>query len=611
MVDGPNRVGGAGPIGAGHGGHQPERPSDKLVANLSPQEASRFDAVAVRAERGEAVAKTQLAELTTLYEARETSRLADDVYAAANGVGKAPEGWLRASSAEAGRYLRENGITRGDLTGGTTSDFRAELYVPDPSKTIIPADAQPVLSYRGTVNLPPSAPANALDKVPGVSWARSNLAPGAGWRTNAEQGNGFATDQYTRAMGVAAKISDVRGDDFRITGHSLGGGLGQAGAAVSGAKATIFNPAGLHDATAARFAAERGRTLSDVSALTTAYQVRGEVLTEFQEKAVPAIKVAGSVPAAAATVASVPAHLALEGTALTGDIAARGLRVGGDVANGLGTVTGAVAETTGDLGAGAARLTGDAADLTGRATGGLIEGAGRVAGAVTDAAGDVADGAADLAGDVAGSLVKGAGWVVGGVAGWLGDSDGSVRAGFDRVGNGIDEGLDRAGDGLEAGTDAFADAQRFATRTVANGTRTVGSAIERGADAAADGLDAGSELAANGLRRGGQLIHGGADGTAAAIDDGIRSMQGARDAARFVAHGGLIEGLMRAGPTASGQSVKIDAFGYQEDAQGNALKDQAPVSRPGWGPGEAVVRHGMPVVEASLDARIDAVEARR
>ena len=97
MVDPTNRVGGPGAVGPSHGGQPTEKPSEKIVANLSPQEASRFDAVAVRAERGEAVAKTQLAELTTLYEAREKGRLAADVYDSAAGIGRAPEGWVRAS----------------------------------------------------------------------------------------------------------------------------------------------------------------------------------------------------------------------------------------------------------------------------------------------------------------------------------------------------------------------------------------------------------------------------------------------------------------------------------------------------------------------------------
>ena len=538
MVDPTSRVGGPGQVGGNGGGSQPTPPSDKLVANLSPQEAARFDAVAVRAEKGEAVAKVQLAELTTLYEAREKGRLAQDVYDAAGGVGRAPEGWVRASEQQSGEILRANGLNANQLRS-PDSDFRAEFYVPDPNSSAIPQDAKPVLVFRGsTVREGGLGP---------------NAERGADWRTNADQNLlGRETDHYTRAMDAAVAVSEVRGGDFEIAGHSLGGGLGQAAVAVSGAKATLFNASGLHQNTAERYAEQRNVALSDVDALTTTYQVRGEVLTAMQEDVGPVVKPVLTGLAGGATVLAAGADVALDGVDLAGRGASKGIEVAGD-----------------------------GVDLAARGGGAVLDGVGRLADGAIDGVGDVVDGAADLTGDALGGIARGAGRGLGWLADKVGlDGDG-VRSTLGGAGDRVDGGLDRAGDRFERGTDRVSDT----VRGVASG-------------------------AADGVRAGGRAAQRGSEDVSAVIDDGLRSLAGVRAKTDWAAKGGLIEAAMRAGPAAAGERVVIDAYTSRPDG-GPVARDRIDLTDPGQAVGEMVDRHLMPTVLPSLDARIDQVEAGR
>ena len=99
------------------------------------------------------------------------------------------------------------------------------------------------------------------------------------WMSNAAQGLGWETDQYTQAMKLANKVQRSSVGDFVTVGHSLGGGLASAGTAVTGIKGYTFNSAGLHPNTAGRAG---GMANEQVGRLIQTRAVEGEVLTGAQ-----------------------------------------------------------------------------------------------------------------------------------------------------------------------------------------------------------------------------------------------------------------------------------------------------------------------------------------
>ena len=129
-----------------------------------------------------------------------------------------------------------------------------------PDAAVFGPDAQPVLSFRGSVTQ-------------------------EDWTNNALQGLGQEAPHYSRAMELATAVNRTTGGEFEVTGHSLGGGLASAAAAVTGVDATLFNAAGLHASTAARFIEAQGGTVFDIDSTTTTWQVQGDVLTEVQASA--------------------------------------------------------------------------------------------------------------------------------------------------------------------------------------------------------------------------------------------------------------------------------------------------------------------------------------
>ena len=94
---------------------------------------------------------------------------------------------------------------------------------------------------------------SSFERPPKTVIAYAGTEDGADWETNFQQGVGVETKQYDRAMKLADKVRRTsKLSEIDITGHSLGGGLASAGAAVTGAKGYTFNAAGLHPATVAR-----------------------------------------------------------------------------------------------------------------------------------------------------------------------------------------------------------------------------------------------------------------------------------------------------------------------------------------------------------------------
>lgn len=211
--------------------------------------------------------------LQETYHAREMSELASDVYQSAKRAGEPPAGWTRASTDPAA--LRAVGIVLTDdevrdLLQPPESGFRAEIYIPD--TRVFGEDAKPVVVYKGSTGeiLDPLAPNGKRE------------SGGEDFLNNGQQGIGMRSDYYDRAMELAVAMNRRVPGGFEIAGHSLGGGMASAASAVTGARATTFNAAGLHPATPGRFAKDNGLPTFDTQQSVHTYQTTGEVLNDVQ-----------------------------------------------------------------------------------------------------------------------------------------------------------------------------------------------------------------------------------------------------------------------------------------------------------------------------------------
>ena len=218
-------------------------------------------------------AMADLERLKSMHHAAENSRLGQDVYASAAGEGRPPLGWLRGS--ENFDLLRQQIPELAKLDNEALreylkperSGFRAEIYLPDPD--ILGPGYKPTVAFKGSSG--PIELANGTRRD-------TTIEDFAG--INGPQAIGLQTDYYDRAMGLAYDFRRF-GIDVDYTGHSLGGGLATAAVAVSGERAVTVNAAPLHPMTAQRFANQNpGVELHDPNSRITAYQVRGELLSD-------------------------------------------------------------------------------------------------------------------------------------------------------------------------------------------------------------------------------------------------------------------------------------------------------------------------------------------
>jgi hypothetical protein len=102
---------------------------------------------------------------------------------------------------------------------------------------------------------------------------------GLDWEANFAQGSGVATAQYERAFQLARRVSEAQPNRVSFAGHSLGGGLAMLQALATNSHATVFNPAGLHPDTVARYHTSFARSQE----LITEYHIYGEMLSFMQE----------------------------------------------------------------------------------------------------------------------------------------------------------------------------------------------------------------------------------------------------------------------------------------------------------------------------------------
>lgn len=587
----------------------------QLANDLRSQRQLIDQAEAKAQQTGNPELKATADRLRSEYDALQKSKLAADVYHFDNIEGaKPPVGWTRASSLSDAQ-LAQYGLSRADLNPGQdATGFRAELYLPD--KSVFGADARPVLAFRGST---------------------SDLRD---WMANGKQGLGQQTDYYDRAMSAAMKLNAATGGDFEITGHSLGGGLASAASAVTGAKTTTFNAAGLHDATAERFLAAFGQKPADTSKSVTGYQVQGELLTSLQESVhdvspsgarAIADGVKGAVDIASQPLIAAqlkkqgidPADFAFFGQAVPGDLTSLPLAAGrqqkldaygndgqarpqvmpmSDMIHGL-DVASRTAEPFVRLGAASGEVNGTIAQVA-------ITGAGTVVGAGLSGTGQALQGVAaggkaiDQGLDVAAGAVTQAGGKVNEVVSGAGEqADRAIRHAADEAGKSVAD-VPLVG-GLLSGVTSGAG-------------RLVGGLVDGGARLAGGVTDVGSRIVGKGLDIGGDILNGATGWGApagAAIEKAGSDVRQASGVAGQGAHDvlkdlGVLGGALAGGIAADGRAVagRIDPRNLLQPGgvPAEIAKAQAAVvgdlAKVGPALGEATIRHGGP--EQGADGRL-------
>lgn len=227
------------------------------------------------AQSGDLQLSRQADALERQYHVRDVAGVADDVYESAAHRPSIALGWIRAS--EHPELLRQSGVNWTDqqikqYLQPDDSNFRAEIYLPDPR--VYGSEVKPIVCYKG------SNGAVVAHDGDGKEISRESAAED--WVNNGLQGAGLESDYYNRAMELAVRFQRDFGPGFEIAGHSLGGGQGSAASAVTGISAITFNSSGLNPATPQRYAEKYGLSVVDASQTVTAYQVKGELLTDGQ-----------------------------------------------------------------------------------------------------------------------------------------------------------------------------------------------------------------------------------------------------------------------------------------------------------------------------------------
>jgi len=245
---------------------------------LQVQQRNEFIAEmrAQAARSGDSKIAAEANALERQYHVRDVAGLADDVYESAAHRPSSQPGWIRAS--EHPDLLRQAGVNWTDqqikqYLQPDDSNFRAEIYLPDPK--VYGPDVKPVVCYKGS-NGAVVAHDNSGKEVTRESASED-------WVNNGLQGAGLESDYYNRAMRLANDLKNSPlGHGFEIAGHSLGGGLASSASAITGVSAITFNSSGLNPITAQRFAEKQGLSVFGTDKTITAYQVKGEVLTDGQ-----------------------------------------------------------------------------------------------------------------------------------------------------------------------------------------------------------------------------------------------------------------------------------------------------------------------------------------
>jgi hypothetical protein len=215
--------------------------------------------------------------LEAQYHVRDMAALSEDVYHSAAHEADSPGlGWIRVSEhpelleARLGVAWSKQQID--DYLQPLHSDFRAEIYLPDP--LVYGPDVKPVIAVKGS---------NGLIAVPdgkgGMLRRESALED---WIENARQGSGLESDHADRAMTLATDFKRDSRATFENVGHSKGAVGASASAELTGMAAYTFNGAGLHPNTVQRYAEQHHLQAVGTEQIIHSYHVKGEVLHETQ-----------------------------------------------------------------------------------------------------------------------------------------------------------------------------------------------------------------------------------------------------------------------------------------------------------------------------------------
>ena len=226
---------------------------------------------------GDPQAINQAEALAEQYHVRDMGDLAKDVYRSAAHTTSPPGlGWIRAS--EHPELVRERlGVHWSnqqihEYLQPDNSDFRAEIYLPDPS--VYGPDVKPVIATKGS-----NGPVAIPNGEGGFTQRPSALED---WVENARQGMGLESDHADRAMTLATDFQRDFHKPFENVGHSKGAVGASASAELTGMPAYIFNGAGLHPNTVSRYAEQHHLKVYNVAQSIHSYHVKGEFLTDSQ-----------------------------------------------------------------------------------------------------------------------------------------------------------------------------------------------------------------------------------------------------------------------------------------------------------------------------------------
>lgn len=220
---------------------------------------------------------TRADALDARYHARDMGELAGDVYSSAAHESASPGlGWIRVS--EHPELLKQYlGVDWSEqkiheYLQPDESDFRAEIYLPDPR--VYGPDVKPVIVIKGS---------NGLVAVPdgegGIILRESALED---WIENGRQGIGLESDHADRAMTLMTDFQHSFKKPFECAGHSKGAASASAGAELTGMTAYIYNGAGLHPNTVQRYAQQHHLPILGTDRIIHSYHVQGEVLHDTQ-----------------------------------------------------------------------------------------------------------------------------------------------------------------------------------------------------------------------------------------------------------------------------------------------------------------------------------------
>lgn len=150
---------------------------------------------------------------------------------------------------------------------------------------VVDVQEDPRSGFRA-IALKPTDPADRRTIV-----AFAGTQDGVDWRNNIQQGLGLPSRQYRQAVDFANKWKAIDGNNVRLTGHSLGGGLASYASIKTNLPATAVNAAPL---ALNRFSLNPFENRRDAARITQ-YYVPGEALTAYDDAAIGNVRPGNSI----------------------------------------------------------------------------------------------------------------------------------------------------------------------------------------------------------------------------------------------------------------------------------------------------------------------------